>query len=89
MSDPDVLSSRAGSVGSASNLEQALRAMGFRCTVEAVDRLAVIVADDEVAEREIAVRRREALREIGTHGFTHLALEVLAEPIQRATLHRD
>ena len=77
----------AGTRGS--NLEQALRAIGFRCTVEGVDRLAVIVADDEVAEREIAARRREALREIGVHGFTHLALEVLAEPAERATLHRD
>ena len=71
------------------DLERALRALGFRCTVEAIDRLAVIVADDESAEREIAERRRGALQAIGAHGFTHLALEVQAEPAERATLHRD
>ena len=73
----------------ASGLELALRGMGFRCSVEAIDRLAVLLADDPEAEGELTTRRREALRTIGAHGFTHLALEVQAEPAERAPLHRD
>ena len=90
MSETKAMPSSASGTGArAANLEAALRTLGFRCAVEAIDRLAVLVADDAVAEREIAGARRDALRVIGAHGFTHLALEVQAEPAERATLHRD
>ena len=74
---------------SAESLETALRSAGVRCTVEAVDRLAVIIPDNEEAERAAIRDRREALRLIGAHGFTHLALELPREPADRAPLHRD
>ena len=74
---------------SAASLEAALRAMGMRCTVEAVDRMALIVPDDAAAELAAIEGRREALRLLGAHGFTHLALELPGEPSARAPLHRD
>jgi len=74
---------------SAPTLESALRAVGIRCTVEAMDRLAVIVPDDNEAGLATVRGRREALQLIGAHGFTHLALELPGEPADRAPLHRD
>ena len=74
---------------SASSFEAALRAIGMRCTVEAIDRMALIVPDDAAAELATIAGRREALRLIGAHGFTHLALELPGEPSARAPLHRD
>lgn len=74
---------------SAASLEAALRAMGIRCTVEAMDRLAVIVPADGEAELATVRGRRDALRLIGAHGFTHLALELPGELADRAPLHRD
>ena len=74
---------------SATTLEAALRALGIRCTVEALDRLAVIVPADGEAGLATVRGRREALRHIGAHGFTHLALELPGEPADRAALHRD
>ena len=71
------------------SLESALRAVGIRCTVEAMDRLAVIVPDDNEAGLATVRGRREALQLIGAHGFTHLALELPGEPPDRAPLHRD
>jgi hypothetical protein len=54
-----------------------------------MDRLAVIVPDDGEAGLATVRGRREALRLIGAHGFTHLALELPGEPADRAPLHRD
>ena len=73
---------------SAATLEAALRELGVRCRVEGIDRLAVIApADADAGQAAIRVRR-EALRLLPTHGFTHLALELPSES-DRAPLHRD
>ena len=73
---------------SATTLEAALRDLGIRCRVEAVDRLAVITPADAEAER-VAIRvRRDAVRLLPAHGFTHLALELPSASDDRAPLHR-
>ena len=74
---------------SAATLEAALRAAGIHCTVEALDRLAVIVPEGAEAALATVRGRREALRLVGAHGFTHLALELPGEPADVAPLHRD
>jgi hypothetical protein len=74
---------------SAVGLEAALRSLGIHCSVEAIDRLAVIVPDDDAAGIETVRVRREALRLICEHGFTHLALELPGERADSAPLHRD
>ena len=74
---------------SAANLEVALRAAGLRCSVDAIDRLAVIIADDPAAELETVRSRREALRLVRVHGFTHLALELPGDRADGAPLRRD
>ena len=73
----------------ARTLEQALREMGVRCTVEGIDRLALIIAADEAAEDRVVAARRELLTLIRSHGFTNLALEVQDLTAARAPLHRD
>ena len=74
---------------SAHTFEAALRASGIRCAVDAMDRLAVIVPEDAEAGLAMVRARREALRMLGAHGFTHLALELRGEPADGAPLHRD
>lgn len=74
---------------SAATLEQSLGALGIRCVVEAMDRLAVILPQDGESEVALVRERREALRLLGAHGFTHLALELQGDPADRAPLHRD
>jgi hypothetical protein len=74
---------------SAADLETALRAAGMRCSIEAIDRLAVITADDAEAELTTVRSRREALRLARAHGFTHLALEVPGDWTDGAPLHRN
>lgn len=74
---------------SAAGLEAALRSLGIHCSVEAIDRLAVVVPNDDAAEVEAVRVRRDALRLIREHGFTHLALELAGEPADSAPLHRD
>jgi hypothetical protein len=88
---------------SAATLEAALRSLGLVCTVEAHDRLAVIVADNPAA-LEDARLRRAAMSLLAGHGFTHLALELTGPPadviptvlrgshagaIDGAAVHRD
>ena len=74
---------------SAADLEAALRAAGLRCSVDVIDRLAVITADDGTAELEVVRSRREALRLVRAHGFTHLALELPGDRADGAPLRRD
>jgi hypothetical protein len=74
---------------SAASLESALHALGLRCTVEAIDRLAVIIPEHADAGADIVRLRREALALMRPHGFTNLALELPGEPADRAPLHRD
>ncbi len=72
----------------ASGLEAALRALGIACSVEAIDRLAIIIPNDDASLAD-AHLRGEALRLMRTHGFTHLALEIRAGPAGGAPLRRD
>lgn len=74
---------------SALTLEDSLRARGIACRVEALDRLALIVPEGPVAALEEATLRREIVGLVRDHGFTHLALELVAEPGGDAPLHRD
>ncbi len=74
---------------SATALEAALRAAGIACAVEALDRLAVLVPDDDLAGTAAVNGRREALSLSRAHGFTHLALELPPDPADGAPLHRD
>lgn len=72
---------------SAASLQSVLRARGLRCRVEDRERLAVVVPDDEEA-LEAVLRVREAILDSGrAHGFTHVALELSAQP-PGATLPR-
>lgn len=80
------------SLRSATELERALRDMGLRVSIEAMDALAIAVPeqgergfeDDDTRARAIALAR--------SNGFSHLAVE-LREPERdsapRATLSRD
>ena len=74
---------------SAATLEAALRELGIHCRIEAIDRLAVIAPETDDAEQATIRLRREALRLLAAHGFTHLALELPSESADRAPLHRD
>ena len=84
------------------SLEAALDALGIPCTVEAHERLAVIVPRGEVSALEDARHRRETVRLAREHGFTHIALELVeqspaapddsgagASAGRRAPVHRD
>ncbi len=73
---------------SAASLEAALREIGIQCNVESHDRLAILVPDQGTPQLDDARIRREALRVGREHGFTHVALELLADPAERAALHR-
>jgi hypothetical protein len=60
---------------SAEALEAALNAAGFPCTVEARDRLAVIVPGGPGTWGEACTRR--SFVQLGReHGFTHVAVEL-------------
>lgn len=73
-------------------LELALRALGLRVSVEAMDALAVAVPEPGERGFENAGTRERAIALARTHGFSHLAVE-LREREQdlppRATLSRD
>ncbi len=74
---------------SAETLEAALRDLGIECRVEAIDRLAVITPESDEVEQATIRARREMLRLLPAHGFTHLALELRSESADRAPVHRD
>jgi hypothetical protein len=73
---------------SADGLQRALAALGIDCTVEARDKLAVIIPKHAGPLREASVRRA-ALAMLGEHGFTHLALEIPDAPSEDAAFSRD
>ena len=57
-------------------LEADLASLGVACTVEARERLALVILRGDhsrLAEPDV---RREAVRLAESHGFTHLALEL-------------
>jgi hypothetical protein len=69
---------------SAESLEAALRAEGIDCVVEERERLAVIVPGPRGLDLSSVELRRRALALLPAHGFTHLALELLPPPPERA-----
>ena len=66
---------------SAESLEAALRAEGIDCVVEAQERRAVSVPGPRGVDRSRAELRRRALELLPAHGFTHVAVELLAPPL--------
>ncbi len=83
------MSGREG--GDAHALGAALSTLGLRCAVESRAGLAVIAADaSHVAALGRLESRREVLALARQHGFTHVAVELTAEPAGvRAPLLRD
>lgn len=65
---------------SAESFERALAARGIPCHVEAREKLAVLVATGSAGEHlSDAATRRELHALAATHGFSHVALELLAD----------
>ena len=64
---------------SAAALEDALRAHGIDCSVEAREALAILIPKANGSELARDDRREIALRLGSEHGFTHVAVE-LAPP---------
>lgn len=58
------------------NLEEALRELGVRCSVDAFDALAVAIVEpgDRSFERDDV--RRRAMELARAHGFSHLAVDL-------------
>ena len=71
---------------SAASLEADLRALGYDCRVEALERVAVITLSSEISDPVPSELRKDALRVAPTHGFTHVALEVPGGPTFDAAL---
>ncbi len=69
---------------SAESLEASLRALGIPCRVDGLDRLALLIPDDDANALEDARIRREAVGLLRAHGFTHLALEITDSPVSPA-----
>ena len=61
---------------SSSALEADLRALGIACTIEARDRLAILIPLGDSSALEQEEVRRAAVRLAESRGFTHLALEL-------------
>ena len=74
---------------SAAGLERALAALGIDCTVEARDKLAIIIPRERAASLQDASLRRSAIALLSEHGFTHLALEIPDASTGHATLPGD
>jgi hypothetical protein len=74
---------------SADGLQRALRALGIDCTIEARDKLAIIIPTASARDVGEMALRRSALALLAEHGFTHLALEITDTPAGDATLSRD
>lgn len=80
------------SARSAGDLERALRAMGLRVAVEAMDALAIAVPEQGERGFEDADTRARAIALARSHGFSHLAVELREsahEPTARAPFSRD
>lgn len=63
---------------SAETLQSALRATGVHALVEGRDRLAIITARDAASARAVAGDRERVVTLASEHGFSHVALEVVA-----------
>jgi hypothetical protein len=89
---------------SAATLEAALHALGIVCTVEASDRLAIVLPSNDASRFDEAGVRAAAIALLRSHGFTHLAVELgvpdpsdprhdsvepTPPPTERAPVHRD
>jgi hypothetical protein len=74
---------------SADGLERALRAIGIECSVEARDRLAIIIPKTRAGDFSEPSLRRAAIALLAEHGFSHLALEIPESPGGDAPLSRD
>lgn len=74
---------------SADGLERALRAIGIECSVEARDRLAIIIPKTPARDFTEPALRRAAIALLAEHGFSHLALEIPGTPDADAPLSRD
>ena len=74
---------------SADGLQRALRAIGIDCTVEARDKLAIIIPAAPARNFSEASLRRAAVALLAEHGFSHLALEIPGTPDGDAALSRD
>lgn len=74
---------------SADGLQRALRALGIDCTVEARDKLAIIVPAASMRDFSEMSLRRAAIALLAEHGFTHVALEIPEAPGGDAALPRD
>jgi hypothetical protein len=73
----------------ARSLEEAMRSAGYACTVEAHDRLAIVLPERDTAALESGAARRAMLALARDHGFTHLALELPDEEGEVASVLRD
>jgi len=73
---------------SAAGLQQALSAMGIACTVEAREKLALIIPASESMLSDVAIRRA-VLALLADHGFTHVALEIPDQPDDHAAVSGD
>ena len=74
---------------SAESLEMVLRARGVACRVEGFERLALLVPEGALDAYADPGARREIVALVGEHGVTHLALELVDEPVGDAAVHRD
>jgi hypothetical protein len=74
---------------SADGLQRALRGLGIDCTVEAREKLAIIVPSGSLRDFSESSLRRSAIALLAEHGFTHLALELPDSPAGDAALSRD
>ena len=74
---------------SADGLQRALRAIGIECTVEARDKLAILIPTVSAPDFSEPAARRAAIALLAEHGFTHLALEIPGTPDGDAALSRD
>jgi hypothetical protein len=74
---------------SADTLQSALDASGVRALVEGRDRLAIITATDEASARTVAKDRARIVTLASAHGFSHVALEVVAAPLSGGAVRGD
>jgi hypothetical protein len=80
------------STRSPEELERALRALGLRVSIEAMDALAIAVPEPGERGFELADTRARAIALARAHGFSHLAVELRErerKATPRATLSRD
>lgn len=80
------------SARSAGELERALRALGLRVSIEAMDALAIAVPEPGERGFERPETRTHAIALARSHGFSHLAVELSErerESGSRATVPGD